>query len=96
MTQPFDPKRVTLEGRHVRLEPLARRHAEDLFEVGQDETIWPYMPRPPLKSVEDTRARSSRLTSWEALNMLGRSAFPRRVSDARLIPQRASEAAVRP
>jgi RimJ/RimL family protein N-acetyltransferase len=56
MTRRFDPKPVTLEGRHVRLEPLARRHAEDLFEVGQDETIWPYMSRPPLKSVEDTRA----------------------------------------
>jgi RimJ/RimL family protein N-acetyltransferase len=52
----FDPQSVTLEGGHVRLEPLARRHAEDLFEVGKDETIWPYMPRPPLKSVEDTRA----------------------------------------
>lgn len=56
MTRRFDPKPVTLEGSHVRLEPLARRHAEDLFEVGQDETIWPYMSRPPLKSVEDTRA----------------------------------------
>jgi RimJ/RimL family protein N-acetyltransferase len=56
MAGQFDPKLVTLEGRHVRLEPLLRRHAEDLFEVGQDETIWPYMSRPPLKSVEDTRA----------------------------------------
>ncbi|MGD0265755.1 MAG: GNAT family N-acetyltransferase [Candidatus Methylomirabilota bacterium] len=56
MTRQFDPKPVTLEGSHVRLEPLARRHAEDLFEVGQDETIWPYMSRPPLKSVEDARA----------------------------------------
>lgn len=56
MTRRFDPKPVRLEGSHVRLEPLARRHAEDLFEVGQDETIWPYMSRPPLKSVEDTRA----------------------------------------
>ncbi len=56
MTRRFDPKPVTLEGSHVRLEPLLRRYAEDLFEVGQDETIWPYMSRPPLKSVEDTRA----------------------------------------
>ena len=56
MTRRFDPQPVTLEGTHVRLEPLAPCHAEDLFEVGQDETIWPYMSRPPLKSVEDTRA----------------------------------------
>jgi RimJ/RimL family protein N-acetyltransferase len=56
MMRQFDPQPVTLKGRHVRLEPLARRHAEDLFEAGKDETIWPYMPRPPLKSVEDARA----------------------------------------
>jgi RimJ/RimL family protein N-acetyltransferase len=56
MTPQFDPQPVTLEGRHVRLEPLLPRHAPDLFEVGQDETIWAYMSRPPLKSVEDTSA----------------------------------------
>jgi len=55
MTRRFDLQPVILEGRHVRLERLARRHAEDLFEVGKDETIWPYMPRPPLKSVPDTQ-----------------------------------------
>ncbi|MBI2162613.1 MAG: GNAT family N-acetyltransferase [candidate division NC10 bacterium] len=51
----FDPRPITLEGVHVRLEPLARRHAADLYEVGRDETIWRYMPRPPLKSLEDTQ-----------------------------------------
>lgn len=51
----FDPQPVTLEGTDVRLEPLARHHAGDLFEVGKDETIWPYMPCPPLKSVQDAR-----------------------------------------
>jgi RimJ/RimL family protein N-acetyltransferase len=56
MTRGFDPQPVTLEGAHVRVEPLERRHAEDLFEVGKDETIWPYMPRPPLKSVQDAHA----------------------------------------
>ncbi len=56
MTRRFDPQPVTLEGVHVRVEPLERRHAEDLFEVGKDETIWPYMPRPPLKSVRDAHA----------------------------------------
>jgi len=38
----------------VRLAPLAPRHAEDLFVLGRDEVIWIYMPRPVLKSVEDT------------------------------------------
>ena len=55
VTKTFDPQQVTLEGMHVRLEPLARRHAVDLYEVGRDETIWRYMPRPPLKSLEDTQ-----------------------------------------
>jgi RimJ/RimL family protein N-acetyltransferase len=32
------------------------RHAEDLFAAGSDEAIWTYMPRPVLKSVEDTQA----------------------------------------
>ena len=56
MTRPFDPQPVRLEGVHVRLEPLARRHAEDLFEAGRDESIWAYMPRPVLKSVQDAQA----------------------------------------
>ncbi len=46
----------TYQRTHVRLKPLAPRHAEDLFEVGKDETIWPYMPSLALKSIEDTQA----------------------------------------
>ncbi len=38
----------------MRLEPVAPRHAEDLFAAGSDVAIWTYMPRPVLKSVEDT------------------------------------------
>jgi N-acetyltransferase len=33
-----------LEGRAVRLEPLARRHEQSLFEAAQDERIWRWMP----------------------------------------------------
>jgi RimJ/RimL family protein N-acetyltransferase len=33
-----------LEGRVVRLEPLARRHEQSLFEAAQDERIWRWMP----------------------------------------------------
>jgi RimJ/RimL family protein N-acetyltransferase len=56
MTIAFNPLPVTLEGRAVRLEKLAAHHAEDLFLAGRDEGIWRYMPRPPLKSVEDAQA----------------------------------------
>jgi len=33
-----------LEGKVVRLEPLARRHEEGLFEAAKDERIWRWMP----------------------------------------------------
>lgn len=49
----MDAKAVTLSGRHVRLEPLAERHAADLAEAGSDAEIWRYMPRAPLSNVED-------------------------------------------
>ncbi len=35
-----------LEGEIVRLEPLARRHEEGLFEAAKDERIWAWMPFP--------------------------------------------------
>ena len=35
-----------LEGEVVRLEPLARRHEEGLFEAARDERIWTWMPFP--------------------------------------------------
>lgn len=51
----FDPRPVVLEGQYLRLEPLADRHAVDLFACGKDPAIWKYLPRAPLTSVEDTR-----------------------------------------
>ncbi len=51
----FDPKPVLLEGRHVRLEPLAPRHAEELFAAGRDAGIWTYLPLPPFGSIDDVR-----------------------------------------
>ncbi len=47
----FDPKPVLLEGRHVRLEPLAPRHAAGLFAASQDSAIWQWMPIPMFSSV---------------------------------------------
>lgn len=55
MSTAFDPGPVTLEGRHVRLEPLGLEHAGDLFRAGSDASIWRYMPRPPLQSLDDTQ-----------------------------------------
>jgi RimJ/RimL family protein N-acetyltransferase len=35
---------VTLEGRHVRMEPLAMGHLAGLTEVGLDEELWRWIP----------------------------------------------------
>jgi RimJ/RimL family protein N-acetyltransferase len=37
-------KPVTLEGRHVRLEPLAMAHLAGLTEIGLDEELWRWIP----------------------------------------------------
>jgi RimJ/RimL family protein N-acetyltransferase len=37
---------VTLEGRHIRLEPLAMSHLTGLAEVGLDEELWQWIPVP--------------------------------------------------
>ena len=37
---------VTLEGRHVRLEPLSRAHHADLSAVGLDPELWRWIPTP--------------------------------------------------
>lgn len=52
----FDPGPVTLEGEHVRLEPLNVRHLPDLLEHGRDEAIWRYMPMTAFETFDDTRA----------------------------------------
>ena len=43
----FDPRPVTLEGGHVRLEPLRMEHAAELFAAGDEDDIWlAVVPRP--------------------------------------------------
>lgn len=37
---------ITLEGRHVRLEPLAKTHLAGLAEAGLDEELWRWIPTP--------------------------------------------------
>ncbi len=51
----FDPKPVLLEGRHVRLEPLAPAHAGGLFSASQDPGIWRWLPIPMFSAVVAVR-----------------------------------------
>ena len=44
-----------LEGGVVRLEPLARRHEEGLYEVAEDERIWRWLPGDAPGSREEFR-----------------------------------------
>lgn len=43
---PMDIRPVTLEGRHVRLEPLSLEHHAGLCAVGLDEELWRWIPQP--------------------------------------------------
>ena len=49
----MQPEPVVLEGAHMRLEPLARAHAPDLFDAAQDDRTWLYMPRLRPRRVDD-------------------------------------------
>ena len=46
MTTPIIIEPVTLEGRHVRLEPLSQKHHADLSRVGLEEELWRWIPVP--------------------------------------------------
>ena len=45
----------TLVGWYVTLEPLAPRHADDLFVAMQDEEVCRYLTWPPPASIDDTK-----------------------------------------
>ena len=47
---------VTLEGRYITLEPLAERHARDIFDVMQDEDVCRYLAWAPPKTLDETLA----------------------------------------
>lgn len=47
---PFTPVPVTLEGRHVRLEPLGVAHAAGLLAAGHHESLWRVTAQVPLDS----------------------------------------------
>jgi len=46
-TQSINPQPITLEGKHVRLEPPALKHADDLFAASQFPEIWEWWLSPP-------------------------------------------------
>jgi RimJ/RimL family protein N-acetyltransferase len=48
---------VPLEGRVVRLEPIAERHVTDLAKIGLEEEIWRYMRYGKMETIEQ-------LTDW--------------------------------
>ncbi len=50
----FYPSPVVLSGKRVLLEPLTLNHASDLYEMGQDDRIWRFMPVPRQKSINET------------------------------------------
>ena len=43
MPTPFIVTPITLQGRHVRLEPLSEAHIPALAQAGRDPSIWKYM-----------------------------------------------------
>jgi len=49
----MEVKPVILEGKHVRLEPLAESHAPDLAEIGAGQTFWDFMLYGNINSVDD-------------------------------------------
>ena len=46
----------TLAGRHLTLEPLEERHAQDLFAAMQDEEVCRYLAWPPPVKIDETLA----------------------------------------
>ena len=50
---PLRPERVDLSGRYVRLEPLARAHAGELFAAFEGaEAVWTFLPYGPFASAQ--------------------------------------------
>jgi RimJ/RimL family protein N-acetyltransferase len=55
MSDLFDPQSGTLTGNHVRLEPLALTHAQDLLVAGEDLAVWRHMLCAPPTTIEAMR-----------------------------------------
>ena len=55
---------VTLEGRHVRLEPLSREHGFQLAMVALDSDLWRFTPT-QIHSTDDLDAYIGTALSWQ-------------------------------
>ena len=62
----MDLKPISMTGRVVRLEPLSEAHVPNLAAVGQDDSIWTYMPYPPVRSEADMLAQVRDLLARQA------------------------------
>jgi len=80
----FDPRPVTLSGKHVRLEPLHREHADELFPVAHEEDIWRLFLVPLPRDVADLERW---ITAGLEEQILGSQVFflTRRQSDGAVI-----------
>ncbi|MEE9130500.1 MAG: GNAT family protein [Phycisphaerales bacterium] len=58
----FEPKPIVLDGDHVRLEPIELRHAADLYDAGNDESIWRYKWVPMPQSLDEVRQWTEAVT----------------------------------
>ena len=47
---------VRLQGEHVTLEPVERRHFADLLAAAQDELVWAWLPWPRPRTEDDVAA----------------------------------------
>ncbi len=54
-TQPLELQPLTLEGAHVRLEPLSRAHLDGIMRAGEDDAIWTWLPYRPRTREEYAR-----------------------------------------
>ena len=60
----MQPAPITLEGRHVRLEPLERHHADALLEVALDPRIWEFTTS-ILRNAEEVRKYIETALDWQ-------------------------------
>jgi len=56
---------LILEGTHVRLEPLTLDHLDSLCEVGMDDDVWRFFPK-PVHSRDDMRDFIQTALQWQA------------------------------
>jgi RimJ/RimL family protein N-acetyltransferase len=61
---PLQIRQVTLQGAHIRLEPLTLSHLDGLCEIGLDPDLWQWIPA-PVKSRDDMLHYIQTALQWE-------------------------------